>query len=161
LQLAKALALSKDFNEVFELVKRSVENTLHEHRAGLTLVLADLPTSIGAYHVVGSNVIVMNRILLGAVTASVKSIEEVNYYVYMVLMHEYLHSLGHLDEADVRRLSQGIARENLGPDHPVTKLIGGDLWRVYPQIRNLGQGGVGQDFEVVLDFDSSSMPYIG
>lgn len=110
---------------------------------------------------VGSNLIVMNRVLLGAVTASVKNMEEVNHYVYMVLMHEYLHSLGHLDEVEVRDLSRRITMENLGSDHPVTKLIGGHLWKVYSELRKLGPGSVGGEFEVISDFDSSSMPYIG
>ena len=30
------------------------------HRAGLTLVLQELPTNLGAYHVLGSNIIIIN-----------------------------------------------------------------------------------------------------
>ncbi|MDW0260662.1 MAG: hypothetical protein QN648_07580, partial [Nitrososphaeraceae archaeon] len=47
----------KDFNEVFEFVKSSVNSVYEMKRAGLSLMLHGMPTRVGAYHVLGSNVI--------------------------------------------------------------------------------------------------------
>jgi len=50
--------------EVFELVKQSVKKFLNRHRRGLMLGLADLGMKrgyfVGAFHLVGSNIIVRN-----------------------------------------------------------------------------------------------------
>jgi hypothetical protein len=46
----------KDFNEAFELVKLAVKTKFNMHRAGLSLILQGLPTRIGAYHILGSNI---------------------------------------------------------------------------------------------------------
>jgi hypothetical protein len=54
----------KDFNEVFEFVKYSVNSVYEMKRAGLSLMLHRMPTRVGAYHVLGSNVIAINSILL-------------------------------------------------------------------------------------------------
>ena len=57
----------KDFNEVFEFVKSSVNSVYEMKRAGLSLMLHGMPTRVGAYHVLGSNVIAVNSILLDLV----------------------------------------------------------------------------------------------
>lgn len=57
----------RDFNEVFELVKSSVNSIFEMKRAGLSLMLHRMPTRVGAYHVLGSNVIAVNSILLDLV----------------------------------------------------------------------------------------------
>jgi len=62
--LAEQLDSSENFGDVFEIVKRSVKDQLGKERAGLMLVLADLPMHLGAFHGVGTNSIVMNRALL-------------------------------------------------------------------------------------------------
>ncbi len=58
------LASAEGFDEVFELVKKAVDQVLGIHRAGLSLVLGDIPNQVGAYHEMGSNAIVMNRNLV-------------------------------------------------------------------------------------------------
>ncbi|MEM3736936.1 MAG: hypothetical protein QXJ75_02425 [Candidatus Bathyarchaeia archaeon] len=117
----RALETCKDFRDVFKLVKSSVEVTLHKRRAGLMLCLADLPPTVAAYHEVGSNTLVVNRLLLKAVKDS-KSRGEFNAYLYAILLHEYLHAVGYLDEAEVRRLVHLIAEAVMGPRHPATKI---------------------------------------
>ncbi|MFQ6012006.1 MAG: hypothetical protein ACE5KG_07520, partial [Nitrososphaerales archaeon] len=95
LNLKVRLAHAKNFNEVFDIVKTSVEQVLSIHRAGLTLVLAELPNGLGAYHVSGSNIIVLNRSILDAVRSVARSEEELNSFIFSILTHEYLHSLGY------------------------------------------------------------------
>ncbi|MEM3004307.1 MAG: hypothetical protein QXO25_06595 [Candidatus Bathyarchaeia archaeon] len=123
LNYVKKLDESRDFADVFTLVKRAVKETLAQARVGLMLVLADLPLQVGAFHEVGSNTIVLNRRLLNKVMRSCKSAREVNSYVFAVLLHEYLHSLGHIDEREVRELSFQVARNCLGEDHPAMTFL--------------------------------------
>src|SRR5919108_880952 len=92
-----------DFNDAFELVKSTIEAKFKMHRAGLSLVLQGLPTKLGAYHVLGSNLIIVNKRILGIIKTH-KSVEEYNSYLFMVLTHEYLHSLGIIDEIQVRKM---------------------------------------------------------
>lgn len=158
--MAKRLRQCKDFNEVFQLVKFAVEQSLGKHRAGLTLVLAELPNSVGAYHIMGSNIIVMNKTILDAVRAMAKSKEELNSFVFSILAHEYLHSMGHTDEKNVRLLVRKASVENFGNNHQTVKFAFGDLFGMYPQLRALGPGKIGEEFFVVKEFDKSSMPYI-
>src|SRR5215467_12977835 len=54
----------QNFDEAFELVKKAVDAKFKMHRAGLSLVLQRLPTKLGAYHVLGSNIIIINRRIL-------------------------------------------------------------------------------------------------
>ena len=160
-ELALKLEGCRDFNEVFELVKHLVERSLGKHRAGLTLVLAELPNYVGAYHVMGSNLIVMNRMLLDAMKAITKSKAELNSFIFSILTHEYLHSIGYTDEREVRLLVRRVSIENFGESHETVKMAMGDLFGLYPQLRGLGLGRIGEDFTVIKKFDESSMPYIG
>lgn len=160
-ELAERLARNLSFDEIFELVKKTVEKSLRKHRAGLTLVLNELPNAIGAYHEVGSNLIVMNRTILDAVAALGKTKEELNGFIFSILLHEYLHSLGYLDETEVRKLVYHIVEENLGRDHVATRMAGLGIVEIYPELRYLGEGAVGQKPEIIKNFDKSSMSYIG
>ena len=97
----------KDFNETFELVKSAVDAKFKMHRAGLSLILQVLPTQLGAYHIVGSNMIIMNKRILDIIKSK-KSLLEYNAYLFMVLCHEYLHSFGIIDENQVRKMTDEL-----------------------------------------------------
>ena len=112
----------EEFSEIFELVKKAVKDVLGRWRVGLMLVLADLPISIGAYHSLGSNSIIVNRKILEAVKDSSKSKRKLNSWIFLVLLHEYLHSLGYVDVDEVKALSIKIVKEKFGRDHPLTQL---------------------------------------
>ena len=100
---AERLDKCENFQEVFSLVKRSVKDTLGRERAGLMLYLADLPLGLGAYYEVGSNGIVMNRALLEQVKRTADSKREINSFVYSILLHEYIHTLGCINTNRERR----------------------------------------------------------
>jgi hypothetical protein len=97
----------KDFNEVFELVKDTVNAKFSMHRARLSLLLQKMPSNFGAYHILGSNVIVMNKLILNIIK-EYKSSDEYNSYLFMVLAHEYLHSFGIVDEFHVRNMTYDL-----------------------------------------------------
>jgi len=105
------LSYLKDFNEVFEFVKFSVNSAYKMKRAGLSLMLHRMPTRVGAYHILGSNVIAVNRFVLDLVKKYSTSNDEYNSYLFMVLLHEYLHSFGILDEYKVRWMSVELCKK--------------------------------------------------
>jgi len=123
----KRLDQCKDFTDIFALVKRAVKETIGETRSGLMLVLADLPDQVSAFHEVGSNSIVLNNRILDSIIHSSRTFREVKSYIFSVLLHEYLHSLGHLDELEVKELAGQIVSETFGENHPTLKFSTGAL----------------------------------
>jgi hypothetical protein len=160
-ELRRRVENATSYDELFETVKRVVESELGRHRAGLALVLTDMPNTVGAYYPVGSNAIVLNRALINAMKVVIKNEKEVNSFVFMVLMHEYLHSLGFLDEFEVRRKCQAISKNAFGVGHLTSKMAIGNWLEMYPQLLSVVQRLNPNSFERVDKFDSSSMSYIG
>ncbi len=150
----------ENFGDVFELVKKTAERSLGQRRAGLMLYLARLPRHIGAFHTMGTNGIVMNRNTLDIVTHGARSLREINSYVYSILLHEYLHSLGHVEERDVRKLVYDISLETFGPDHPATKIASQGPSQVFPDIALNELPNETPDVEVIPDVERSSHRYI-
>jgi len=160
MQFVEKIANLKDFDETFELVKAVVLQKFKLHRAGLSLILQMMPSSLGAYHMLGSNAIVVNTFLLTTLKGFVKSTEEYNSYVFMVLSHEYLHSLGIVDENTVRQMTFELCKWMLGNDHTATKMAKNGPSAIYPELRSLMQSQFGKDFQVVKNFDRSNQTYI-
>jgi len=128
------------------------------------LGLADLPEYIGAFHQIGSNFIVMNRLLLDQVTHIAKDRRQVNAYVYYTLLHEYLHTLGYVDEGQVRKLTREICGRILGPDHPATKLAVDGPAIVFPEMSFQHHGELRTrrlpKFEIVKEFEKEYRNYV-
>lgn len=160
-EFRKRLAEAEGFGEIFELVKKAVKRALGLHRAGLELVLMDLPNAVGAFHQIGTNTIIMNRSLLEGLAHLARSRVEVNSYVFVVLLHEYLHSLGFIDENEVGMLVKRVVEETLGENHMAYHMAGSSLYELYPELSMLGPGGVGKETKIVRDFDRESTHYIG
>lgn len=158
--MSDRLDASHDFGDVFELVKKSAERSLGLRRAGLMLYLAKLPRHIGAYHTLGTNGIVMNRTILDMVTHGARSLREINSYVYSILLHEYLHALGYVEERDVRRLVYDVSEETFGPDHPATQIASRGPGAMFPEISLHEAPTESPDIEVIPDLERSSQRYI-
>jgi hypothetical protein len=124
MSLSDELEQADGVGEMFEVVKDAVRNSLSRERAGLMLGLSSMGFAddgfVGAYHPVGSNVIVMNRSVLERIAAADPAM--VKPYTFHILLHEYLHALGVLDEARTRALTYSVCRDNFGEDHAVTML---------------------------------------
>jgi len=141
-----------DYDAVFRVVRGAVRYALGIERPGLGLGLSNLPPQLGAYWQVTGNLIVMNEGLVETMRAHARSPLEVNSFVYVILAHEYLHSLGYLDEHAVREVTAQVTRTAFGPDHLATRMAEGDLWRLYPFLA-AAPGGNGQRLKVVTRFD--------
>ncbi len=149
-----------DFNEAFELVKSTVEAGYKMHRAGLSLILQVMPTNLGAYHVLGSNLIIANKRILDIIK-KYKSSEEYNSYLFMVLVHEYLHSFGIIDELQVRKMTYTLIASLVGEDHMATSMARYQPWSLFPELNLFHNNSFEQKFEVVRNFDKTTQSYIG
>ncbi len=149
-----------NFGDVFELVKRAVKIILGHERAGLMLYLGNLPIQVGAFHQIGSNGIVMNKRLLNLMLKSSNSITEVNSFIFSILLHEYLHSLGYVDETQVRRLVYEISRGAFGTDHPVTRMAVNGPFPKIPPSELQPRNNADLELELIKDFERSNQSYI-
>jgi len=122
------------YGEVWEIVKDTVQFSLHKRRNGLMLFLDDLPIQLGAYHSIGTNNIVLNRTLVQIVEATAGSKRVVNALIYNLLVHEYLHALGEYSEVDVRRLVYEVAAKCFGEDYIVTEVAKKSPWALLKDI---------------------------
>lgn len=158
--IAEGLDKCENFVDVFELVKKTAERSLGQRRAGLMLYLARLPRHIGAFHTMGTNGIVMNRNTLDIVTHGARSLREINSYVYSILLHEYLHSLGYVEESDVRKLVYDVSLDAFGPEHPATEIASKGPSAVFPDIVLNESPTQNPEIEVIPDLEGSSHRYI-
>lgn len=147
------------FSGIFDVVRKSVRQVTGRHRAGMSLYLTELPTNIGAFHPVGSNAIVMNKVLLEVVEKSSKPRKVKASFVYSILLHEYLHSLGYINEGQARRIALHVARGALGEEHVATRMSLLGPWAFFPEA--LGKvSRFDGEFEVVKDFDRAPTDYL-
>ncbi len=164
MSFADELNKCSDFACIFDLVKRSVEITLNKRRVGLILGLTKLPSFIGAFHTVGSNFIVMNKTLLEQITNSYKNRRLVNAYIFHVLLHEYIHSLGYLDERLTRDLTYAISERVFGEEHPTTQIARYGVGQVFKNIRMEypdPRVEISTKIEIVDDFEKDNLSYFG
>ena len=149
----------KDFNEAFELVKDAVNAKFNMHRAGLSLILQRMPSNLGAYHILGSNVIVMNKLILNIIK-EYKSSAEYNSYLFMVLAHEYLHSFGIVDEIQVRNMTYDLSVSLFGKGHMISQMAKEDPSSIFPELNLLRQHIFERNFEIIENFDRTNQYYI-
>jgi len=158
--LGDRLERPADYAAVYRVVREAVRAVLGAERPGLGLALSDLPPQLGAYWQVTGNLIVLNEGLVQAMRQNARSPLELNAFVFVVLAHEYLHSLGYLDEEAARRVTARVARGVFGPEHLVTRMAEGNLWQMYPFLAYAPPGD-GRRLTVVRGFDlASSETYI-
>jgi len=151
---------AEGYAEVWEIVKTTVKNSLNEQRVGMMLFLDDLPLRLGAYHPLGTNNIVLNRALVNIVEAASKSKRLINSFVYVLLLHEYLHALGRTRESRVRPLVYKISRESFGPDHITTQLAELGPWSILKDIPLDALDVPKRVIEIVKDFEKVDKKYI-
>lgn len=120
--------MNKEINnqliDTFEEVKEVVSKTEKRTRAGLMLGLQELGSTmdgfIGAYFPVSSNIIVINKTPLRRLKETNPKL--VKPYGFHLLLHEYIHSLGFLDENYTRNKTYEISKKQFGENHIITQL---------------------------------------
>lgn len=145
--------------EVFSLVHDSVKELMRQSRAGLDIGLRELGNSssgvLSAFYPVGSNIIVINVTPIRRIMQTEPKL--FRPYIFAVLLHEYLHSLGYIDEASTRKLSHAICRELFGDEHLATR-ISEDITKFFPYILYPGGHPAGNRMEVM---EMEDVDYIG
>lgn len=161
---SEALQKAKSLSDIFELVKEGVRQTIGTERAGLMLGLSDLGITkygfIGAFYPIGTNIIIMNKTPLKNLIEN--NNELFNPYAFHVLLHEYLHSLGIIDEKLTERYTYMISKKLFGSSHIVTS-IAKDFSKFFNNIVYPSSGWLPEEnleIEIVQDFDKSNVTYI-
>jgi hypothetical protein len=149
--------------DIFEVVKSLVLKSTGKSRGGLMLGMANLGNNpqgfFGGFYTTGSNVIVLNKIPLQRIKETRPELYKP--YIFHVLLHEYIHSLGFLDESIVRSKAYKITKEGLGEEHLATQIAAnaGSFIRhlAYPEMAWRPED---DGLELVEGFDRSSVTYI-
>ncbi|MHA1650633.1 MAG: hypothetical protein ACTSYB_10610 [Candidatus Helarchaeota archaeon] len=157
--------LRRQMPEIFEQVKQDVEREIRRHRAGLSLGLVEMGVYKGNFiaglFFTGGTMILMNTTPLRIITAEQPDIV-VWSYVYHVLLHEYLHSLGFINEKQCKILTIEISK-NVFKDvkHPAVIFATKGLGAYFPKLHLIYaptnfslQKGV--RIEKIKEFDKSS-----
>ena len=157
--LAEELEKCNSLKEVFGFVKECVDKTLRESRAGIDIGLAEMGNKDGAllsaFYPVGSNIIMLNTTPLRRIMETEPALFKP--YLFSVLLHEYLHSLGYVNETETRQLSFKICKHLFGDEHPVTQ-ISFDIRKFFPYLLYPG-GHPGNKQVQVIEVDD--LDYIG
>jgi hypothetical protein len=154
---------AKTLADIFEVVKSLVLNSIGKSRGGLMLGMADLGNHpqgfFGGFFTTGSNVIVLNKIPLQRIKETRPELYKP--YVFHILLHEYIHSLGYLDESLVKSKVYQITLDALGEEHLATRMAanaeGFIKHLAYP---DMAWKPDDSGLELVKDFDRSSVSYI-
>jgi hypothetical protein len=159
---AKQLDQARSLADLFELVKRGVSAVVGRNRAGLMLALADLGNHpqgfLGAFYPIATNVIVMNKVPLLRIQET--NPELYKPYAFYILLHEYLHSVGFVDELVCRDRARAIAESLFGPGHLVAR-ISEDFSQFFPNLVFPDAAWQPQELrlEFVPNFDRGSASY--
>lgn len=150
----------ESIGDIFELGREIIYKVLKMRRAGLSLYLQDLNQYVLAYHIMGSNTIVVNKAVLDAILTLKRDREVINSYIFVVITHEYLHSLGIYDEMLLRKFQYEICNKAFGYDHPTSEMIEKGIFEVFPELKEMKIRIRSREVKVVRDFDKSSTTYI-
>lgn len=115
---------AKNISDIFELVTETVYEYLGTDQAGLMVGVTDLGSFhngfIGAFYSPNANAIIINKRPLARILQTNPGIY--NYYLFHLMLHEYIHSIGSYDEAQTRQIVYEISERCFGREHIVTQL---------------------------------------
>lgn len=159
------LEKAETVGDVYNIVKSAVAEVLRRERAGLMLGFSELGLNqngfVGAYHQMGSNLIVVNSTLLEKVQKTNPSL--LKPHMFHLLLHEYLHSLGIVDEERTKALTYFVSKEAFGEEHLVTRIA--DNFEkfipnmVYPSEKF--KPPENSNITLIEEFDKENTTYIG
>jgi predicted Zn-dependent protease with MMP-like domain len=161
----KNIEKAKNIADIFEIVKDIVLEYLGLDQAGLMVGISDLGAFergfIGAFYSLNSNMIIINKRPLARILQTDPSLYK--YYLFHVILHEYIHSIGSYDEAMTRQLVYEISGHYFGQNHIVTQLAS-NIERFMPNLAypvNGFQPPQDINIEFVKGIDRKNIGYIG
>lgn len=153
---------AKTIPKLYEVVKQAVQYVLKRSRKAMMLGLADLGGGgqewIGGYHVIASNAIIMNSRPLKYVETNHPNLYKP--YIVLILLHEYIHTLGFHDEFQTREQTLKVAKIIFG-NHPITEMAQ-DISKFLPflqQVKYGWQPSFDPSIYYLVGFDESSAYY--
>lgn len=158
--------LKREIPDIFEKVKIDVKKVLKKHRAGLTLAFVKMGMYnggfVGGMHISPGNDIYMNETALERIILK-QSGEIVRAYAYHILLHEYIHSLGVLNEKDCREATLGVSKQIFKKDDPALILAENGIGTYFPDLKMIYAppelSPHGLSVEYIKDFDKESQTY--
>lgn len=163
IDFVKELESAKTVSEVFKLVKSAVWFDLGQSRSGLELGISNIDNRgnefIGAYYPQDSNIIVLNKMPLERI--AYLDINLYNPYLFNVLIHEYLKSMGYSNESRRKELTVEICERFFGKDHIISKMAH-DMKKFFPNINYpIDAPRTPLRARIVREFDNGATSYIG
>ncbi len=159
--------LKQQMPQIFENVKKDVKKIMGRQRAGLSLGLVEMGMIrggfIGGMHFHPGTEIVMNTSPLKIILES-QPYEIIWAYTYHILLHEYIHSLGVIDEQQCRTITLNISEEIFkDKNHPVLILARNGIGVFIPDLEIVfvppERRPDGMFIEYVSGFDRESQSY--
>ena len=159
--------LKRKMPEIFENVREDVRRILGRHRAGLSLGLLEMGMShrgfIGGMHFSPGTEIVMNTSPLKKLLETQPD-DRIWAYTYHILLHEYIHSLGAIDEWQCKTITLNISEKVFkDKNHPALILAKNGIGAFFPDWRLIyprpGPRPKGKSIEYVYGFDRESQSY--
>ncbi len=126
---ANAIKNASSLSQMLKTVNEIVLRFTGFQRDEILLEIQDLGFSqsgfIGAYYSYSENKITLNASPLRALAEH--NVKLLKYYTFHVLLHEYIHAVGVMNESDARRLTYNISKEYFGEKHVLTKMAQNNL----------------------------------
>ncbi len=159
--------LKQEIPNIFDQVKKDVKKIYSRHRAGLNLGLVKMGIYrggfIGGMHFHPGTDILMNKTPLEIILKE-QPYEIIWAYTYHILLHEYIHSLGILDEQQCRIITLRISEEIFKDvNHPARILAQNGIGTYFPNLHliyappDLKPDGI--PIEYIYNFDNESYDY--
>jgi hypothetical protein len=130
---------AKNIADMFDIVQDMVKQFLGYEQAGILVGLSDLGMYnqgwIGAFYSLPANMIIINNKPLKHIQVNQQKLY--NYYLFHVLLHEYVHAIGSYDEEQTRVLVAEMSRHFFGETHVVTELAS-HIEKFLPQLTYAG-----------------------
>lgn len=124
MEYKKQISNSSGIPELFEIAKKITKEYLDADQPGLLVGITDLGSFgngfIGAFYSLNSNMIIINRSPLDRIKQTKPILY--NQYLFHVILHEYIHSLGFYDETQTRKLVLEISLHFFGEKDVLTQL---------------------------------------
>jgi len=158
--------LKKEMPGIFERVKRDVRTVMGRHRAGLSLGVIEMGMFqggfIGGMHFYPGTDIVMNKTPLKIILKE-QPYEIVWAYTYHILLHEYVHSLGIINEQQCRAITLKISEAIFSNGDPALVFAKGGIGAYFKDLKILyappDLNRRGFSIEYVIGFDRESLDY--
>jgi hypothetical protein len=124
-----------DYSGLYKLMSRIVKTILNKEHPKILLGLLNLGFSreqlLGGFFLKGTNEIYLNKTALTIMKREI-SYDQYKAYLFYLLLHEYLHAIGYLDEEYTRELTSTILANVFPRGHILERIATKGLQTILP-----------------------------